>query len=239
MAGARQLEWRLVIVCAHQPNFIPHLRLVEKIRQSDIFVVRDDVQFTKRNFQHRQRFPVDSEAGFRWLTVPVERRLCPIHEVRIKLGTEIKSRPWTEHHLRFFRNTYRRSKHYTGMIQEVEEIYAQPCQSLRDFNMRFFSHFSRYCEGFGTKIVFGTDLDLDAALNETDSLIEIVKRMKAKRYLSGRGALGHKNFFPKRFKEEGIELILQSDRSEPYQAAQRTVTESYGYLDKLFCVGSL
>jgi hypothetical protein len=228
-----------VIISAHQPNFIPHLRLIDKIRQSDIFVVRDDVQFTERNFQHRQKFPVDSESGFRWLTVPVERRLCAISEVRIKLGIEIKSRPWTEHHLRFFRNSYRRSKYFMGVMQEVEKIYAQPCQNLREFNMRFFRHLSRYCEDFSTKMVYGTELDLDGTLNETDSLIEIVKRMNAAKYLSGRGALSHKNFFPERFKREGIELMFQSDQAKPYHAAGRTVTESYGYLDKLFWVGSL
>jgi hypothetical protein len=228
-----------VIVCAHQPNFIPHLRLIEKIKQSDIFVVRDDVQFTERNFHHRQRFPADSAAGFRWLTVPVERRLCPISEVRIKVGAEIKSRPWTEHHLRFLRNSYRRSKYFIRTIQEVEEIYARPCESLRDFNMRFFSHLSRYCEDFGTRMVCGTELGLDDSLNETDSLIAMLKRMNATKYLSGRGALSHRNFFPERFKEEGIELMFQSGQAEPYQAAQRTVTESYGYLDKLFWAGSL
>jgi hypothetical protein len=58
-----------VRVAVHQPHYFPWLGLVEKIALADEFILLDDVQFTRRNFQHRTMYP--TEAGPKWLVLPV------------------------------------------------------------------------------------------------------------------------------------------------------------------------
>ncbi|MEU3572994.1 WbqC family protein [Kitasatospora sp. NPDC036755] len=59
-------------MCAvHQPNFLPRLSTVAKLAAADVWVVLDDVQFSRRDYQHRARMgPVDGTGPARWLSVP-------------------------------------------------------------------------------------------------------------------------------------------------------------------------
>ncbi|MFD4659128.1 WbqC family protein [Kitasatospora sp. NPDC058444] len=59
-------------MCAvHQPNFLPRLSTVAKLAAADVWVVLDDVQFNRRDYQHRARLgPIDGSGPTRWLSVP-------------------------------------------------------------------------------------------------------------------------------------------------------------------------
>nr|BEK65738.1 WbqC family protein [Kitasatospora purpeofusca] len=75
-------------VCAiHQPNLLPRLSTVAKIFAADVWVVLDDVQFTRRDFQHRARVGGISDGGrTRWLTVPThlpDGRATLIRDARV------------------------------------------------------------------------------------------------------------------------------------------------------------
>ena len=62
------------MLCAiHQPNFLPRLSTLAKLYAADIWVILDDVQFTRRDYQHRCYLaPVaDAHLPGRWLTLPV------------------------------------------------------------------------------------------------------------------------------------------------------------------------
>lgn len=58
-----------MIVAIHQPNFFPWIGYFYKIYKSDVFVLLDDVQYTKNSFINRNRIKVP--LGEQWLTVPV------------------------------------------------------------------------------------------------------------------------------------------------------------------------
>lgn len=59
--------------CAvHQPNFFPRLSTLAKLYAADVWVILDDVQFSRRDYQHRCYLPAAGPASpARWLTVPV------------------------------------------------------------------------------------------------------------------------------------------------------------------------
>lgn len=62
------------MLCAiHQPNFLPRLSTLAKLYAADIWIILDDVQFTRRDYQHRCYLaPVpDTRLPGRWLTLPV------------------------------------------------------------------------------------------------------------------------------------------------------------------------
>jgi hypothetical protein len=55
-----------MIVCAHQPNFLPGESVLEKIARSDVCIWLDEVEYTHGGYTNRNRLP-----DGRWLTVPV------------------------------------------------------------------------------------------------------------------------------------------------------------------------
>ena len=62
------------MLCAiHQPNFLPRLSTLAKLYAADIWIILDDVQFARRDYQHRCYLaPVpDAHLPGRWLTLPV------------------------------------------------------------------------------------------------------------------------------------------------------------------------
>ena len=79
-------------VAIHQPQYLPWLGYFDKIDQVDCFVLLDDVQFKKNEWQNRNR--IKTPQGWQWLTVPVIHRFPQrIDEVRIPPGKTIRFKP--------------------------------------------------------------------------------------------------------------------------------------------------
>ncbi|WP_405536108.1 WbqC family protein [Streptomyces sp. NBC_00075] len=59
-------------MCAiHQPNLFPRLSTLAKLYAADRWIVLDDVQFARRDYQHRARLAgLDEPACQQWLTLP-------------------------------------------------------------------------------------------------------------------------------------------------------------------------
>ncbi|MEV6478414.1 WbqC family protein [Streptomyces sp. NPDC051576] len=59
-------------MCAiHQPNLFPRLSTLAKLFAADRWIVLDDVQFARRDYQHRARLAVpDDPSRQQWLTLP-------------------------------------------------------------------------------------------------------------------------------------------------------------------------
>src|SRR2546429_582564 len=82
-------------VVIEQPNYLPWIGYFDLIRQSDVWIWYDDVQYTKRDWRNRNRIAADVDAE--WLTIPVKtkgrfaQRIC---DVEIDM-----SQPWMRRHL--------------------------------------------------------------------------------------------------------------------------------------------
>ncbi|CAL9569457.1 hypothetical protein SUDANB150_04769 [Streptomyces sp. enrichment culture] len=59
-------------LCAvHQPNLFPRLATLAELFAADYWIVLDDVQFARRDYQHRARLgALDAPSRQQWLTVP-------------------------------------------------------------------------------------------------------------------------------------------------------------------------
>src|SRR5690606_29856763 len=65
----RGVKKPLVIVIS-QPMYFPWVGQLEQLRLADTFVFYDDVQFSKGSFSNRVQ--IKTEAGMRWMTVPLK-----------------------------------------------------------------------------------------------------------------------------------------------------------------------
>ena len=110
-------------VAIHQPNLLPRLKVLQKIAQADAWVVLDDVQFVRREWQNRARlrYARHPDREF-WLTLPVHRPRWAI-DVISQVGVVDHERTF-EAVRRGIAYTYRASPHW----DEVQAILDQiPC----------------------------------------------------------------------------------------------------------------
>ncbi|MFD7919759.1 WbqC family protein [Streptomyces sp. NPDC059740] len=70
-ASSRDLPAPGGLCAIHQPNLFPRLTTLAKLFAADYWIVLDDVQFTRRDYQHRARLAgLDDPARQQWLTIP-------------------------------------------------------------------------------------------------------------------------------------------------------------------------
>lgn len=108
--------------CAiHQPNLFPRLSTLAKIFAADCWIVLDDVQFTRRDYQHRTRLAaLDNPADQRWLSISTHLphgRDTLIHQARITEPERCARR--TTHLLA---QHYRASPHWRGLYANLGSV---------------------------------------------------------------------------------------------------------------------
>jgi len=198
-------------VAIHQPNYLPYIGYFSKMAQADIFVILDNVQFSKDSYTQRTR--IRTKEGSIWLTIPVEKKnnsFKLIQEVQLP-----QNRKWLEKHRLSIISNYSKTPFYDEtFIRTYYDSYNSIL--LRDFN-EFGIYYLKNIFGIKTKIIRSSELNLNRDLKATDLLIDIIKKIGGTTYISGHG--GKKYLDENKFPDEGIKLVYFE--FEPFEYKQR------------------
>lgn len=106
------------LTCAvHQPNFFPRLSTLAKLYTADVWVVLDDVQFSRRDYQHRCYLPAaGSTLPARWLTVPVH---LPAGRATLIKDARIADPDLTARRVRGLLSQYFRTSPHLAAVQDL------------------------------------------------------------------------------------------------------------------------
>jgi hypothetical protein len=222
-----------MIVGIHQPNYLPYLGFFDKMKQSDVFVVYDDAQFNKGDFQHRNRIRIFN--GWKWLSVPVEKKRIPINEIGIKNEVSTwKGVKWVNAHFKDIKDNYKDTPYYDTYENNIETIYKKTYDRLIDLNMNLIN-FLTDAFGIDTKIVFSSDLGFTS--KSTERLVEIVEALGGDVYLSG--SKGHDYLDVSLFENEGIKVEFQDFKHPIYKQHYEGFIPDMAAIDALFNVGKM
>jgi hypothetical protein len=110
-------------VTIHQPNFLPRLSTLAKLYAADHWIVLDDVQFVRRDYQHRTRLAdLHDPTIQRWLTLPVHLphgRATLIRDIHLAdVATTRRRVPL------LLAQHYRRSPHWPILHHVIDQILA-------------------------------------------------------------------------------------------------------------------
>jgi hypothetical protein len=180
-----------VIVSVHQPNFLPYSRILEKIRQSDKFIILTHAQFVKGNYHNR--FNVGDE----WHTMSVNRGIEPLVD---KCYTNsdgdwdrIKRRlPDYRSELELFDDLIS-----SNLVKTNVDIIRRLCMLLR----------------LDTSI----ELDYPTNLTATERLVDLCVKFGATTYLAG--ASGPNYLDLPLFEKAGIDVLVQDPELIPVTPA--------------------
>ena len=166
-----------------QPNYIPWRGFFDFFKQSDVFVVYDDVQYTKNDWRNRNT--IKTPDGSQWLTIPVDDK-DRMSKHRLIKDVNMLQNGWQDRHLKALELNYKNAPYYGEMLDIVSEAFDEKPELLIDLDMLLVRKINDYF-GIRCKIVKSSVLGFNE-LDRQDRLVEICKHLNATEYYSGDAA---------------------------------------------------
>lgn len=165
-----------------QPGYLPWLGFFEQIEATDLFVIFDDVQYTRKSWRNRNR--IRTSEGWMWLTVPVhvkgqfEQLVCDV--------TINNDYPWARKHLKSLRCNYQKSPYFNQYFSELEDIYLRGWEKLLDLDMALIRWI---CQLYGIKqnFVFSSQLATQER-EKSKRVLELCQLLQADHLYDGAAA---------------------------------------------------
>ena len=180
-----------------QSNYIPWKGYFDSIRKVDVFVVYDDMQYTKRDWRNRNL--IKTPQGLKWLSIPIEVKGKYFQKIK---DTKIADKSWNLSHWEAIKQNYKNAQCFKETAEWLEPLYRN-CNFdfLTEVNLHFIQEINNYLK-INTEIRFSTEFEL--AVEKTERLVNICTELNVKDYFSGPAA---KNYMEEElFRECNINL---------------------------------
>ncbi|AYY12675.1 hypothetical protein EF847_08070 [Actinobacteria bacterium YIM 96077] len=218
------------IVSIHQPNFLPWLKLLDKILASDVYVAYDTVLYTKSEYHARQK--VKSHAGPVWLSVPVRHvrgQQQVIEEVVIDNGQPFRSR-----HLRRIKLSYGSTPYFGEVFPILEDVYGRGQERLVDLNVDLIGALCSYLDA-QVRIVRASSVPHDG--DRTQRLIDLVTNLGGTEHLTSTFGTDGPPVDWHRFTAAGIPVSSQHFEHPEYEQVGDDFIPGLAAIDMLFMYG--
>lgn len=218
-----------MIVSIHQPHYLPWLGLLDKMAQSDVFIVLDDVQLTDQSPMLRNKL-MDKDGAEIYLTVDTFKK--HYHDKKTREIEVNNAKKWQKRHERFFLFDYKKHPYFEEVWPFLAPLYQKEYTHLINVELDAMAALRALLD-IQTPLVLQSALPYDQSLRRNALLIDLLKHTQASCYLSGRGARAYMD--PAQFRQEGIDVFYQCFTYPQYP--QRNAKE--GFLPNLSSVDLL
>lgn len=217
------------IVVIHQPDFIPYLGFFDRLLKADIYVIYDNVQFVKGSRSWTNRDKIKTRKGEKWLTVGTKKmpRDTAINQILLS-----KDFDWRGEHLNLIRENYKNSQFYSEIMPYILELYRYQCDYMMDFNLQSIKMLMKL---FNIHIKYIVASDLHPKGIKNTLIIDIMKRLGCRKYLSGVGARDY--YIPELYERAGIDVIWQDFTHPIYPQQYQGFIPYLSSIDLLFNCG--
>jgi len=206
----------------HQPYFFPYLGYWQIINASDIFVIADNMQFSKKSYITRNSILLNNTSHTITLQTKSERYPSNINEV--KVGENIEKLASTIHH------AYSKAKFYKKVFPILEKILFYDEKNLAKYLGNSIEVLSDYLY-INTKIIYESDLDVVYTEDPADGIINICKIFHADKYINAYG--GRKLYKKEYFYKYDIELLFHKMKEIRYNQFKSHFVSNLSIIDVL------
>lgn len=190
-------------ICAvHQPNFLPRLTTLAKLYAADYWIVLDDVQFVRRDYQHRARIASLHDTDvWQWLSLPVH---LPFGQRTAIADVELTEPTKTPRRVnQLLQQYYRRSPHWPHAKWVLGEVLDAMESTDRLAPVAEASTRALLTVlGWRGELVHSSGLP--ARPGRSERLLDLTRAVGSQRYLCGTG--GAKYLDPAPFEDAGIDV---------------------------------
>lgn len=215
-----------------QPSYIPWRGYFHQVREADVFVFYDDVQYDARGWRNRNR--VKAPGGARWLTIPVRHKGSqpldtPTAEIEISWD-----RDWARKHWTTLAHLYGTAPYFKRYAPMLEPFYAARPTRLADFTIELTQALAAEL-GVGTTRFLRSSTIARPADHKTSDLLGILTHVGADTYVSGPSAREYLDL--DRLNQAGIEVEFMSYDYPDYPQLYPPFDPRVSIVDLLFMVG--
>ena len=159
-----------------QSNYIPWKGYFDLMQQVDVFVIYDEVQYTKNDWRNRNL--IKSKNGLEWLTIPVKQDKL---SQRID-ETVVSTTNWNKKHWNALLANYSKAPYFREYSANFKHLYENiELTNLSSINRAFINVIVDIL-GIKTQLVDSKELNLSGDKNER--LIQAVKQIGGNHYIS-------------------------------------------------------
>lgn len=209
-----------------QPCYLPWTNFFRRLKQSDIYVALDNVDFITGKESFINRTKIRTKQGWQWLTIPVK------HTGDKKHITETVPIPstWIQVHQMSIQRNYAKTENYKDIADLLNPKLIS--KNLSDINLYLIQLLA---EKFGitTRIILASDLGIHST--KSDLILDICIDVGADEYLSG--PFGKTYLELRKFHEAGIDVEFASVDQEPYPQRWLGWVDGLSAIDYLANVG--
>lgn len=163
-----------------QSNYIPWKGYFDLMNSADVFIIYDEVQYTKNDWRNRNR--IKTANGTIWLTIPVRQHALA---QRI-IDTEVVHNDWRKKHWNSILMSYSKAPFFKQYGPYFEKLYLHSDETfLSKINYQFFTVINDIL-GIKTELRWSQDLLL--AEGKTERLVDLCQKVGATTYISGPAA---------------------------------------------------
>lgn len=220
----------------HQPNFLPWFGFFHKIHLSDIFILHDNIEYSKKSVLRRTHI--------RNINIPLEKEYLTIPLVKCSDFTLIKdlvidhSQKWTPKILNKIKNTYSKTPYFADYFTDIEEWIkaSQDHTNLSNWTCSLIEQISSLLS-ITTKFQRSSELQAQGKGNEYN--LNMTKELGGNIYCSGAGAEGYQ--MKEDFEKENIALNIVNSfeyiDTKKYPQNGLSFLNGLSIIDLLFNVG--
>ncbi len=194
-------------VAIMQPYFLPYIGYFQLIAAVDVFVVYDNIKYTKKGWINRNRFLQNGTDAI--FSLPLAKGSDALNIVERRLASDFDR----EKLLRQLRNAYQRAPHFGEAFPVVERIV-----QFGENNLFEYIHHSirQVCAflGIGTRIVVSSELPVDHSEKGQDKVLAICEAVGADAYIN---PIGGTDLYDRDvFRANAVELQFLRSRMPEY-----------------------
>ena len=226
-------EDQFMIVAIHQPHFLPWQGYLDRMRQADLFILLDHVQFERQNYQNRVM--IKTGEGPRWITVPVHHsQQEAIMDKTIDNHNEGRLR-WGRKVYQTIQYAYQGAPFFNLYAPQLKTLFDTRWEKLMDLDMAILD-LLRNALDIRTPMVRSSDLHVTGQKNEM--ILALCKAVGADTFLGGLGGC-RRYLDTEAFERAGINVAWQKFTHPHYPQRPRAenFVEGLASIDLLFNCG--
>lgn len=168
-----------------QPNYIPWRGYFDFFKQCNLFIVYDDVQYTKNDWRNRNL--IKTRNGHLWLTVPVKKAGRITNNLLVR-DAEIAGDRWIRKHLKSIEANYKDATFFDEIYGLIERCLLKRHRKLIALNMELIHAILDYLD-IKCEIKYSSWLWVSPHIeSKTARLVDILEKVGATEYLTGPSA---------------------------------------------------
>lgn len=192
-----------------QPYIFPYIGYFQLIKEVDVFVIFDDVNFIKKGWINRNNFLLNGD--LQRFTIPLKN----VSQNKLICDTYIDEESgWKESLVKTVLHNYRNAPFYESISSLLQMILRDSHSNIALFNYNSIIQISKYLK-LNTEFVLSSKIEKDISKRGSHKILDICKRLGAKEYIN---AIGGVDLYSKEvFTDEDIDLKFLKPSSVQYK----------------------